>query len=307
MNLIDEIDKYLVEREGRERVAHHPSDSLVCNRQLYYRWKAYPMTNPPTPGNLLKMEFGKGLHQLIYEILKARGIEIIIENEDIDGEAKEFFHERLKYPIHYTTDGRFWDIDAEKQCVCEIKTGFGHGVKEVKEKGMYPSQFAQTIMYMYMEGVTMAHALFFDRGNAYRFPYIIECDSMYQLLTGDIRVELLYGNERKGGISIIGDERFMLKVEKSWYPLSINAIVEKLCNLELSLDAGIPGDREYIAAIKNGQIQKKYQFKNKEYKCWQCSYCYWGNECWKNELEEYKNSNNAEMFWIETPKGWIRK
>jgi hypothetical protein len=64
--------------------------------------------------------------------------------------------------------------------------------------------------------------------------------------------------------------------------------------LEVSVYAKTIPDREYQVAIKNGEIKDKFQKEKIEYKSdWQCRYCSYANNCWKEELIKYKNFDNS--------------
>ena len=74
-------------------------------------------------------------------------------------------------------------------------------------------------------------------------------------------------------------------------------LLERFKSLEQSLDAMEIPVRQYLVAIKNGEIKDKFQKNNIEYKTdWQCSYCSYRNLCWKEVIDNLKENDNSEMF-----------
>ena len=52
INLITQIDNYLLDKEHKLREAHYPSDISDCMRKLYYKWTQEPESNPITASGL---------------------------------------------------------------------------------------------------------------------------------------------------------------------------------------------------------------------------------------------------------------
>lgn len=312
LNLINEIDKYLMEDATRKRKGHYPSDVLACRRQLFYKWKGTPASDPPTPGSVLKMKMGDIIHAWVTDVLQKRGFQLIVENEDIDGESKEFQDPRLKKPFRYRTDAIFTD-DEGIRSVIEIKSSYGAGIKEIQMHGPKDSQFAQVLLYMMVEQVQRVYVVFIGRDNGYRTQHVQEAD-----ITDDILILDKYHLDcvRIDGILVEGNSRYKMKYQGELVPITYDNMVRKLQEIETWIDGSELPPRDYVAAIKNGEIQRKYQHKGVIYSTWQCSYCYWKSKCWAAELKIYSSSNNAEMFRVQEnktkkidpcPDGWVRK
>lgn len=293
LNLINEIDKYLMEEVTRERKGHYPSDVLSCRRQLFYKWKCIPQTDPPTPGSLLKMKMGDIIHAWVTDILSKCGFDLAVENEDNDGKTKKFKDHRLKKSIRYRTDAIFYDDEGVRSLI-EIKSSYGPGIKEIQLNGPKDSQFAQVLLYMMVEQVQRVYMVFIGRDNGYRTQHIQEADIIDSIFVpGDYYID----NVRIDGIPAEGNPRYEMKYKGELVPITYDNMVLKFKEIETWIDGNELPPRDYMAAIKNGEVQRKYQYQKKLYSSdWQCSYCYWKSKCWAEELKIYSNSNNAEMF-----------
>jgi len=262
MNLINKIDKWLLEGEGRKRERHYPSDVTKCTRQLFYKWTSTKPSNPIEAGAMWKMRAGDALHEMIMEFIDHMGYEIIQETA---GRQK---YRILQYEISYRMDGIFIDPSNDDICGLEIKTSFGRGIKEIQKK-QEPKQsdIAQVIMYMELEHFDRFYLFYFGRDNAYRtqFEFIRKADGIY------------YNNKK----SVI----------------TFDQLLDKLNLIEYYVDNNKLPEREFKVAIKNGEIKDKFQKNNIMYSSpWQCRYCSYANHCWKEDLETYKNSDNSETL-----------
>jgi hypothetical protein len=267
MNLIDKIDSYLIERERKKRVSHYPSDASKCLRQLYYKWTDEKESNPIEAGGYWKMSMGNKIHDLINEFLENAGLEIVNEisvKKEIEG---------LKYPISGRIDNIFIDEDSTMSGI-EIKSTYGAGVRAIKNKGLKESDIFQVLIYMSLSEIKRFYVLYIGRDDGYRVQFVI-----------DIRNDLFCVD----GKPII---------------ITFKDIVFRLKLLELAIERREIPDREFKAAIKNGEIKDKFQKDKVIYKTdWQCSYCSYKNKCWKDDLEKYssklfihKDSDNSELF-----------
>src|SRR6056297_880349 len=70
MNIIDRLDEWLLDGGRRDRTSHYPSDVSSCLKQLYYKWNNIEPSDPPTAGNILKMEFGNQAEGIIKRYLQ---------------------------------------------------------------------------------------------------------------------------------------------------------------------------------------------------------------------------------------------
>lgn len=263
LNLIDRIDKYLMEGGSRKRERHYPSDISACSRQLYYKWTSEKVSNPITAGAFWKMRSGDSLHQMIVQFLKDSGIELVPEvaaRQRILG---------LKYEFSYRMDLLFIKPDTDKVCGIEIKTSYGRGIVAIQKDGMpKESDLLQVICYMHLENINEYYIIYFGRDNAYRTQFCVTSDEH-----GKYYVD--------GGLTGFSWQR----------------VVEKLKYIEKAIDMKQLPDRDYQVAIKNGEIKDKFQKDKVVYKSdWQCNYCQWVNYCWQNEVKKYKSGDNSDVF-----------
>jgi hypothetical protein len=64
---------------------------------------------------------------------------------------------------------------------------------------------------------------------------------------------------------------------------------------EATIGGEFPPDREFKAAIKDGEVKDKFQRDRVEYKGdWQCNYCDWKDECWSHHINA---SKSGRMFY----------
>ena len=260
MNLIDRIDNYLVTKESRKRERHYASDVSACKRQLFYKWKDKTKSNPISPGALWKMSSGNKLHDMIAEFLKETGLEIVSE---ISGRKKI---KGLKYEFGYRIDNLFFDPEAKDLAGIEIKTSYGRGVKAIQKSGMpKKNDLKQVIVYMEMEDISTFYLFYFGRDNGYRTQFKVT----------------------------MGKDGYLVDGKPVDYDFA--DILERLAAVEIALDQDKLPDRDYMVAIKNGEIKDKFQKDKVEYKSsWQCRYCGWQNDCWKDEIKKYEKGDNAD-------------
>ena len=238
MNLIDKIDKYLCESGSRPRERHYPSDVSSCLRKLYYKWNSVGESNPTDAGGFWKMRMGDSLHTMIFEFLKDAGLEIqneVANRKQIEG---------LKHELSYRIDNLFVDEDGETSGI-EIKTSYGRGIVAIqKSQAPKESDLNQICLYMNLEKIPKFYLLYLGRDNGYRTQFLI-----------DYREGKLCANGKVTGVEY-------------------DTLIDRLALLEFHLENGKLPHREYMVAIKNGEIRDKYQADKVMYKTdWQCSYC----------------------------------
>jgi hypothetical protein len=261
MDLIYEIDQFLLSGESRKREAHYLSDISACSRQLYYKWTEEPETNPVTAGGYWKMRMGDAIHDLVHEFLKARGLDIIPE---VSGRM-EF--PALEYPISYRIDNLFVDEDGEVSGI-EVKTTYGAGVRALKDEPK-KRDIMQVSGYQNCANIGRFYLVYLGRDDGSRKQFIIEKDG--------------------SSLHISGLER---RTIVDPFPANL----DKLRELERAVRSRERPLREYVVAIKNGEIREKFQKDKVEYKSdWQCMYCRWRDECWAETRELFKDRDNAEM------------
>ena len=168
MNLINQIDNYLIKKEYHKREAYYPSEVNKCIRQLYYRWTEQKESNPITAGALWKMRIGDAIHDMIHEYLLASGMEIVPEvsfKKDIG----------LKYPLSGRIDDLFIDEDGELAGI-EAKTSYGRGIIEIQKIGIPKREdWNQVTVYINCNSsIKRFYIIYFGRDNAYRTQFVIE-------------------------------------------------------------------------------------------------------------------------------------
>jgi hypothetical protein len=166
----------------------------------------------------------------------------------------------LDYPISGRIDDLFIDEDGELSGI-EAKTSFGRGIVSIQRDGNpREDDLNQVIIYMSCNpSIKRFYIVYFGRDNAYRTQFII---NRYDNLEHDF-----------------------------------NNLIQKFYTLKDFINLKILPDRQYIVAIKNGEIKDKFQKNKIEYKSdWQCRYCAFQNKCWKEEIVKYYTSDNSLMF-----------
>lgn len=277
MNLIDRIDEHLLaqraERSKRERSSHYPSSAGAvingeyvgkCRRAQVYSWLNVPESNPVDAGGIWKMEMGNALHILVARLLEDSGLDIIDEipfKEQVAG---------LEHPVSGRADNLF--LADGHITGLEIKSSFGRGVKSWQMAGTpKPEALLQTLVYLEYTDIAQYYIIGIGRDNAYRTQWITTLSEDGQLLI------------QSGG-------------RTETFPVGIKAILDAWAEVErFAHDDTLP-ERDYKAAIKEGEVKDKYQRNKVEYKSdWQCSYCQWCNECWKETLDVSRET--GKMFY----------
>jgi hypothetical protein len=259
VDLLLEIDRYLLSRESRERRGHYASDIASCMRQLYYKWTNTPESNPINPGGYWKMSMGEKIHDLVHEFLLDAGYDIINE---VSG---SYTHEKLALPIHYRVDNLFIDKDGMLAGL-EVKTTYGAGMKML---GSLPKSdhLAQVAVYMHVADIRRFYVLYIARDNGSRRQFLLE--------------------RQIKGITVNG-----VLVEDP-----VIRAFNRLITLEQHVEARKEPEREFRVAIKNGVIRDKFQKDKVIYRSdWQCMYCRWRDYCWAEKAVQHLNSDNAESF-----------
>lgn len=261
MNIINEIDNYLLnkEREKKKRESYYPSEVSHCIRQSYYKWTDEKISDPIPAGGLWKMAMGNKIHDLINEFLIKAGWEI-------KGEVEFKQDIGLKYPLSGRIDNIFIHDGIEKGI--EVKSSYGNGIREMKKTGWPRKDDAeQVFVYMFFANIKEFYLVYIARDDGYRMQFQF-----------DYRDDKLCCNGRP------------VKTTKE-------ELIDRYRQLEQYIyKKQLPG-RQYKAAIKNGEIKKMFQKDNIKYSTeWQCGYCIYRSHCWKDELIKYKDSDNSIIF-----------
>jgi hypothetical protein len=188
-------------------------------------------------------------------------IQKLIEN--IDG-AKLIECENLKnitidgIEFNYRLDG-ILEINGKKY-ILEIKTTYGAGARYIEKDGEKPDHKQQMYMYMNFENIENGILLYICKDSGFMIEFVYE------------------------GI----------KLRNGWFSEKI----EQLKKLKSKIETKQIPDRQYQIRMKNvgGEISENFTKDKVKYKSdWQCSYCQWKNECWKDALNEIKNNK----FYID--------
>ncbi|MFA4971788.1 MAG: hypothetical protein WC683_04195 [bacterium] len=275
MNLIDLVDRYLLKEDRRTRQSHYASDADACRRQLWYSWKGTEPSNPPTAGDLLKMRLGGSVEVIVEEALADAVNDGLIES--FQKQVREEFHpEALKYPIRMKLDFLITE-NGGKQVIAEVKSMFGQGIKEIQKKqAPKPGHLVQTFLYV-QRLLLPAILAYFGRDFGYRTQFWLSKSDDGQYMVGDKEID--------------------------WSEWTVEALTQKFAAVEASLESEEPPERDYIAAIKNGELREQgFTLDKHLYKTdWQCNYCRWRDRCWGPMVEKFKEGSNATMF-IERDK-----
>lgn len=266
MNIINSFDDFLLQSETREKRTHNPSDLTACLRQLYYKWNGVEKSNPPTAGNIIKMQFGNLAEELLVPWL---------DNEVHKGHIQGYEQQvevwsnepDLEIQLHGYQDFVLTRPDGVKVGL-ECKSSFGQGIKYIQSTGKpKPEHLVQCYAYM-KYGEPKEYWLFYiGRDNGYRTCFYLR-----------------YNN---GAMSCDGEP-----VDIDW-----DYYIGRMQLSESTIDGEFPPGREFKAAIKDGEVRAKFQRNNKEYKSdWQCNYCDWRDKCWQPLID---NSKNGTMYYGE--------
>ena len=293
---IDLIDKYLKEKDGREKLSHYPTDAESCIRKLYYAWNNTPISDPLTPASLYRMSWGDAIQYQAVKLLREAGGIILFENLPVI-----ITDSKLEYPIHgyidavtQKEDGSIWGW--------EIKSSYGRGIRNIV-KNKYPKEndLSQVLIYTradphyekikeYRDGAKMMayvksifggnrlnhfELTYFARDDAYRTDFIVWHKAEYH--------EYLNGK----------------KID--W---NFQDIIDKFQGIEKAIKSKQIPNRPYHIIVVNGEYRAKvWQDANqvrltKPYSphpftelksAWNCDplYCKWSSYCWADKLKEF--------------------
>jgi hypothetical protein len=115
-------DRKTKEFNPEDTLFFNPSSFSACKRQIYYKKRYVPSSNPLTSTSYLKMDFGNVLHAKIQAIVKSLGI--LIEAEKL----RVVTFNGLNF--RYKTDGII--VLKRQRHIMEIKTTHAGGLRAVK-------------------------------------------------------------------------------------------------------------------------------------------------------------------------------
>jgi hypothetical protein len=260
MNIIDKIDNHLLQKEKRMKKSHYPSEINQCMRNLFYKWTAEKESDPISAGSRFKMEVGNSIHSILQEKLSEIGFDCIHEV----GEKRDI---GLKHPLSYRVDTLIINPDTGDIEMIEIKSSYGNGIRAIKRNGPKQDDLNQIALYMWLVKISLCYLVYYARDDGYRLEFHIEYI----------------------------DNKFY--VDKKEISINIESLLKKFESIEKHVELGIVPERQFMAAIKNGEIRDKFQKDKVIYKThWRCSYCQYKNHCWKEEILKHKESDNSEDF-----------
>lgn len=280
--ILNDFDNWLINENNYPKKSHYASNITSCKRQQYYQWLNIEQSNPNSAGSILKMKFGYATEDIFekflqYSIETKTKINNKILINYITGWKESYQIKGLEYPITCKLDFVLEFEDNSKVAV-ELKSMFGRGIVDIMKTQTPKSQYLDQIyIYIYLTPYKHFFHPYFGRDNGYRTEFeILECKE---------GLEVIYTTERG-------------KQNKKTYRYNFDDLIENLVKIENSVHHDFLPERDYLVAIKNGEIKDQgFQYNNIKYTSnWQCTYCNWKNKCWENELKKYKNSNNHEIF-----------
>jgi hypothetical protein len=228
------------------------------------------------------MKFGKAMEFIFESFLK----ESIEKKLPIQGKILKFYEkeekhiltiDKLKYPIVCKLDFILHFEDEAKEAI-ELKSSFGRGIVNIAKSNEPKKDYLDQIyMYIKMTPYKRFNHPYFGRDNGYR------CE--FEVLDHEKGLEV---------ISTFQDGQTKNKI----YEYDMDKIIHRLEEVEEAIKLKSMPPRDYLVAIKNGEIKEQgFQANNVKYASdWQCSYCEWMDYCWGDEIPKWKNGNNSEEF-----------
>lgn len=245
MNVINELDKAIVQLAKKSWWEHHPKTAHsitdfdfvdngifygTCIRKQYYDWtEVEPLWDTIKPTRCYAREFGKYVQKFVEDLLASQGFLIEKEVKLPEVQIKE-----LTKPLHGRIDDIIRRVDSLEQTMLEIKSchgrKFNSPVFGIAKLGPTKENKCQLGFYRkhYPEVLDAYHLIYFSREDFNRRDFI---DS----------VDMWCPQE--------WDFRWWVKLEKY------------LCNKQLPV-------RDYRPAAERGR------------KAWSCVYCDYDSVCW---------------------------
>jgi len=277
MKIIEILDAYLLDQQAlTEKKSHWVTDAAKCRRAVTYRWRRTPYSDPPTAGNLLKMEFGDAAEWILGRALDwAVGKGMLVRWKA--QEWASFEVPGLKYPVSMRLDFVVCGPEGEPEMI-ELKSTFGRGAKEVQVRGRPKDEaLMQAFLYLHFNPAIRGGSIpYLARDNGYRTEFDVRLAGGRVLLDGrDV------GAEEDG----------------------VRWAVERLSVVEGALEDGSTPARDYLHAVKGGELREEFSKNKVLYRSdWQCVYCWHRSLCWREVLESTAGGgDNSAMF--EARKG----
>lgn len=282
MRILNDFDKWLIEDNNYPKESHYASNVYGCRRQQYYQWTGEKESNPNTPGSILKMKFGYATEDIFEKFLNycidnKKPINGKLLDSYVAGWKASYVIPGLKKVITCKLDFVLKFVDGKEMAV-EVKSMFGRGITKIA-KSQEPKKSYLDQIYVYIHLTPFKHFIhpYFGRDNGYR--------TEFEVIEHEDGIETIY-------TTLEGKER------KRVYEYDFDLLINRLVEVEKAVEQKQAPDRDFLTAIKNGQIRDNgYQHNRAMYtSAWQCNYCNYRDLCWKEELCKYTNSNNSDEF-----------
>jgi hypothetical protein len=277
MEILKTLENYLSDKNtwDKPREHHYPSDWYSCVRKQGYGWLNIPRTTPSTLADHLKWEYGKKTEDIIESAIQYA----IATKQDLGDGAILQGYEREKQiegnlpGIEYPISGRIDFIlffQNSPPAGMEVKSSFGKGIADMRREGKPKEDYMKQIfLYAYLTPYKRYLHPYLGRDSGYCTEFDVVYDEQNDRLMAD---------------GIVFD-------------IHIDQVIKRLQYVERCIKSQQLPVREYVVAIKNGEMKDKFVYKGVEYKSdWQCNYCAWKDTCWRDVCKEYENGMNINMF-----------
>lgn len=270
MRTLDILDRFLLDENWHERQSHYASDALACRRQVWYKWMEEPPSEPDDPSGALKMALGDSVEYLIRDALRWAVKKGELKKVRFSVRKRQRI-KGLAYPVGMKLDFLATDEDG-REIIGEVKSSYGRGVSYVVQAGKPKDEhLMQCGLYLAFYKPIEVDYVLIGRDNGYRTEMTLELDQPF-VVGGDAQVLV---NGKPTGV----------KPARA---------IERFREIEELIEEREEPARDFMAAIKNGQITE-FQHKGVKYRSdWQCSYCAWSSKCWAPKIVEYQQGNNAD-------------
>lgn len=277
MQILKTLEKYLSAKNtwDKPKEHHYPSDWYSCVRKQGYAWLNIPRATPSNLADHLKWEYGKKTEEIIESALQYAietkqdlGDGTILQGYEREKQVEGSI-EGLKYLISGRIDFVLFFKDSPPAGM-EVKSSFGRGIADMRRAGKPKEDYMKQIfIYAY-----------FTPYKRYIHPYIGR-DSGYCT-----EFDVFYDEKND-----------RLLANGTVFDIHIEHVAKRLKYVESCIEKNELPIREYMVAIKNGEIKDKFVYNKVEYKSdWQCNYCAWKDTCWRDVCKNYQDGMNIAMF-----------
>lgn len=276
LELLEEVlHEEKISRVKKDDYRHNPSSATMrmddgkvvgaCLRQLFYKAKNQPESDPKVLTVELQGLFGQGIHDVILSRLqKSKRIMIVPEA------AGRTIVDPLTKEVSFRVDGLV--THKGELGVLEIKTMHSFALqKMVKENGPRASDLLQCLSYFGTNpAVLWTSLVYVGRDSAYRAEYhILNLDDGFY-------IEGIIPEERRKKLGEFSFDRIVARWKELEGYVERNELPPRDYKVVLSDDGRIKDER-----VKNGV---KYQSAKA------CLYCSYLSHCWLNEINAKEDS-----------------